>query len=66
VKDKLFIRTVAEHRGTHFELYDLLGKCLKCGVIGHENFSLELNDLAPGIYVLNLGDQVFKFIKSRD
>ena len=65
VKDKLFIEAGAEHRGTHFELYDILGKCVKSGQLEADNF-IEINSLAPGIYVLNLGDQVFKFIKSRD
>jgi hypothetical protein len=66
VKDKLFITAASEHRGTHFELYDILGKRLKSGVIGPENFSLDLNDLASGIYILNFSGKrnlSFKVIK---
>ena len=65
VKDKLFIEAGAEHSGTHFELYDHLGKCVKSGAIT-ENFSLDLNDLASGIYILNFSGKrnlSFKVIK---
>ena len=66
VQDKLFIRAAAEHRGTHFELYDLLGKCVKMGQLDLDNFSLDLNDLASGIYIINFSGNrnlSFKVIK---
>jgi hypothetical protein len=66
VKDKLFITDAAALSGTHFELYDLLGKCVKSGAIRAENFSLDLNDLASGIYILNFSGNrnlSFKVIK---
>ncbi len=66
VKDKLFINAPAEHIGIHFELYDLLGKCVKSGAIRAENFSLDLNDLASGIYILNFSGNrnlSFKVVK---
>ena len=66
VKDKLFITDAAALSGSHFELYDLLGKCVKSGVTRAENFSLDLNDLASGIYILNFSGKknlLFKIIK---
>ena len=66
VQDKLFITDAAALSGTHFELYDLLGKCVKSGAIRAENFSLDLNDLASGIYIMNFSGNrnlSFKVIK---
>lgn len=66
VQDKLFITAAAALSGTHFELYDLLGKCVKRGQLDSDNFSLDLNDLASGIYILNFSGNMnlsFKVIK---
>jgi hypothetical protein len=60
--DRIF---VAQGEFQEFTITDLLGRTLKSGQLEADNF-IDINSLVPGIYILNLGDQVFKFIKSRD
>lgn len=45
-----------------YAISDLLGRTVKTGQLGADNF-IDINGLSSGIYVLNIGNTVLKFIK---
>lgn len=45
-----------------FTITDLLGRTVKRGQLDADNF-IDINGLAPGVYVLNIGNTAHKFIK---
>jgi hypothetical protein len=78
INDKLFsiypnpaqslvnVKADAKLIGTFYTIYDNTGKVVLSGTINSENISVDLGNLAAGIYLFNVGEnvkQTFKVIK---
>jgi hypothetical protein len=60
------VKADAKLIGTVFTIYDNTGKVVLSGTINSENISVDLGNLAAGIYLFNVGEnvkQTFKVIK---
>lgn len=52
------------HRGQDFTIYNLEGLKLKSGTVNVTPYTLDLDDLIPNVYILSVGGDVFKIVKS--
>lgn len=57
-KDKLYIQLAEKHNmATYWTIYDLSGTIIKTGICEEQTTSLNLSDLANGIYILGLNNR---------
>ena len=62
VKNMLYVNGIAENSTKMVEIYDMTGRKVKQQP-ATENMSIDIADLAKGVYVLSAGYQKIKFVK---
>ncbi len=69
VRDRLYVKlNELEGKNIHVQLIDIAGKVLKQDIVENQLLVIDIKDLAPGMYLLNLNDggetYNYRFIKN--